>query len=277
MYYQKKRSPSTVGIFTDELGYKIGREQKLKIRLVDAIENEELRLVYQPILNTKDRAIFAFEALLRWQLDGEAIAPDEFIGIAEQYGQIRKIGTWVLRESCLAARRWQLMTDTYNEIAVSVNVSVIQMQDEKFKDVVKETLSESGLAPHCLYLEITESVFATDIEKLLQQVLALQKMGVKVSIDDFGTGYSSLAVMQDLAVNLVKIDRSFVNKVKTNGQSIVNAVMNIAGGLHFKVVAEGVETLEQMDQLESLGVDYLQGFYFSKPMEESAISNYLKS
>jgi EAL domain-containing protein (putative c-di-GMP-specific phosphodiesterase class I) len=102
-------------------------------------------------------------------------------------------------------------------------------------------------------------------------------MGVKVSIDDFGTGYSSLAVMQDLAVNLVKIDRSFVNKVKTNGQSIVNAVMNIAGGLHFKVVAEGVETLEQMDQLESLGVDYLQGFYFSKPMEESAISNYLKS
>tara|TARA_R110002073_G_scaffold173800_3_gene330940 strand:- start:19002 stop:20951 length:1950 start_codon:yes stop_codon:yes gene_type:complete len=276
MYHQKKRMPSSVGVFSDIIGYKISREQKLKARLAGALENQELRLVYQPILNTKDRSIFAFEALLRWQLDGEAIAPDEFICIAEQYGQIRKIGAWVLRESCFAAKRWQLMSDQYNEIAVSVNVSIIQMQDENFKDIVKEVLAESGLAPHCLFLEITESIFATDMDKLLQQVLVLQAMGVKVSIDDFGTGYSSLSAMQDLAVNLVKIDRSFINKIETNGQPIVNAVMHIADGLHFKVVAEGVETQEQMTQLVSLGVDYLQGFHFAKPMEEQDIITYLK-
>ena len=168
------------------------------------------------------------------------------------------------------------MSDQYNEIAVSVNVSIIQMQDENFKDIVKEVLAESGLAPHCLFLEITESIFATDMDKLLQQVLVLQTMGVKVSIDDFGTGYSSLSAMQDLAVNLVKIDRSFINKIETNGQPIVNAVMHIADGLHFKVVAEGVETQEQMTQLVSLGVDYLQGFHFAKPMEEQDIITYLK-
>ena len=277
MYYQKKRTPSTVGVFSDDLGFKISREQKLKTRLVEAIENNELRLVYQPILNTTDLSVFAFEALLRWQLDDEAIAPDEFISIAEQYGQICKIGAWVLKESCLAARRWQLMTNQYNDIGVSVNVSVIQMQEDGFEDIVKQALQLSGLAPHCLYLEITESIFATDMDKLHAQIIAFQKMGVKVSIDDFGTGYSSLSVMQDLAVNLVKIDRSFINNIESNGQPIVNAVMNIADGLHFKVVAEGIETIEQMTKLASLGVDYLQGFHFAKPMEEQDIASYLKT
>lgn len=277
MYYQKKRTPSTVGIFSDELGYKISREQKLKARLADAIEDNELRLVYQPILNTKDQSLFAFEALCRWQLDGEAVAPDEFISIAEQYGLIRKLGAWVLNQACVAARKWQMSSEHHQQIAVSVNVSILQMQDEKFTEIVQAALAQSGLEAGALYLEITESIFASDMEKLLQQVLALQKMGVKVSIDDFGTGYSSLSVMQDLAVNLVKIDRSFINKIDTNGKPIVNAVMNIADGLHFKVVAEGVETPEQMAKLASLGVDYLQGYHFAKPMEESDIASYLNN
>ncbi len=275
MYYQKKRQPSSVGIFSDVLGFKINREQKLKARLVDAIENQELRLVYQPILNTKDQSIFAFEALLRWQLDGEAIAPNEFIGIAEQYGQIRKIGAWVLKESCLAAKRWQELGPDFLHIGVSINVSVNQMQDENFTQVVQDALTESGVHAGYVYLEITESIFANDMEKMFEQVTALQKMGVKVSIDDFGTGYSSLSVMQDLAVNLVKIDQSFIQKIQSNGQAIVSAVMSIANGLDFKVVAEGVETAEQLSELLSLDVNFLQGFHFAKPMEEQDIASYL--
>ncbi len=277
MYHQKKRTPSTVGIFSDVLGYQIAREQKLKSRLNDAIENEELRLVYQPIIDIKKQSVFAFEALLRWQLDDEAVAPDEFICIAEQYGQIRKIGAWVLKEACLAAKRWQNRHPKFLNVGVSINVSVIQMQEVNFTRIVQEALSESGLHAGYVYLEITESIFATDMEKMFQQVTALQKMGVKVSIDDFGTGYSSLSMMQDLAVNLVKIDQSFIHKIESNGQSIVNAVMNIADGLHFKVVAEGVETPKQLEKLESLRVNYLQGFYIAKPLEEKDISSYLDS
>ena len=277
MYHQKKRTPSTVGVFSDILGYQIAREQKLKSRLNDAIENEELRLVYQPIIDTQSKSVFAFEALLRWQLDGEAVAPDEFICIAEQYGQIRKIGEWVLKESCFAAKRWQNRNPKFLNVGVSINVSVIQIQEENFTLIVQEALTESALDAGYVYLEITESIFATDMEKMFQQVNALQKMGVKVSIDDFGTGYSSLSVMQDLAVNLVKIDQSFIQKIESNGQSIVNAVMNIADGLDFKVVAEGVETPEQLEQLVSLGVNYLQGFHIAKPLEEKDISGYLDS
>lgn len=277
MYYQKKRKPSTVGIFSEVLGYKISREQKLKSRLNDAIENKEFRLVYQPIIDPKNRSIFTFEALLRWQLDGDAIGPDEFIGIAEQYGQIQKIGAWVLKQACLATKRWQESSVKYKDIGVSVNVSVIQMQEERFIDVVRHALVESNILPECLHLEITESIFASDTQKLFEQVNALQNLGVHVSIDDFGTGYSSLSVMQDLAVNIVKIDRSFINKIESNGQPIINAVMNIADGLDFKVVAEGVETQGQMDMLVSLGVDYLQGFHLAMPLEESDIIGFLGS
>ncbi|MFV1872326.1 MAG: putative bifunctional diguanylate cyclase/phosphodiesterase [Oleiphilus sp.] len=276
MYYQKKRRPSTVGVFSDELGYKITREQKLKTRLNEALENKELRLVYQPIIETQTQTIFAFEALLRWQLDGEAIAPEEFISIAEQYGQIRKIGAWVIRESCLAAKRWQMKHAQCRDIGVSINVSVIQMQEENFVDIVQRALTESGIAPGHVYLEITESMFASDLDKMLRQVTTLQSMGVKVSIDDFGTGYSSLSVMQDLAVNLVKIDQSFIQKIETKGQPIINAVMNISDGLDFRVVAEGVESPEQMAQLALLGVDYLQGYHLARPLEEDDLDDFFK-
>tara|TARA_R110002167_G_scaffold76592_9_gene213320 strand:- start:187 stop:2136 length:1950 start_codon:yes stop_codon:yes gene_type:complete len=277
MYFQKKRSPSTVGVFSDELGYKINREQVLKGRLYDAIENHELRLVYQPIIDTQTQLASSFEALLRWNLDGEEIVPDEFIRIAEQYGQIRKIGTWVLKEACLACKRWQDQDSRFRNVGVSINVSVIQMQEDNFTHVLQEALTQSRLQPEYVYLEITESIFASDINKLFQQVTAIQNMGVKVSIDDFGTGYSSLSVLQDLAVDIVKIDQSFIQKIESNGASIVKAVMNVAKGLDFKVVAEGIETQEQLDKLVSIGVNYLQGFHLARPLEEKDIRNFLDS
>jgi len=273
MYYQKKLMRSTVGVFSEQMEKLYSYELRLKNSLTTAIEKNQLRLVFQPILGSGDIKISAFEALLRWQLDDDNIPPDEFIPIAEQYGLIHEIGAWVLQQACEQAVLW----DVQQKVAVCVNVSVIQLQDEHFIDIVSDTLSSSQLPAELLHIEITESVFATDPTVISNQIKNLQVMGVKVSIDDFGTGYSSLSVMQDLAVNTVKIDRSFINKINNqgNGDAIISAVMHIASSLNFLVVAEGVENEMQADELIKLGVDYLQGFYYSKPIEVEDIASYL--
>ncbi|GDY25013.1 hypothetical protein AHAT_09030 [Agarivorans sp. Toyoura001] len=267
MYAQKKRSPCTVGVFSNQLEQKIHRELKLKDGLSQAIEKQQLSLAFQPILRAKDCQVVSFEALLRWQLDDEMIPPDEFIGIAEQYGLIRKIGLWVLDNACQIASSWP----NEQALSVCVNVSVTQLEDHDFVEIVKHALHASQLPPERLHIEMTESVFSSDILFLAEQIKAIQDIGVQVSIDDFGTGYSSLSTMQDLAVNTVKIDRSFVQRIDTNGYPIITAVMHIAQALNYSVVAEGVETEAQMNTLRSLGVDFLQGYYFAKPLPESQV------
>lgn len=271
MYYQKKQAPSSVGVFSEQMEKLYFHELRMKDGLTKAIEKQQLRLVYQPLVLSKDHKLVSFEALLRWQFDDENIPPDVFIPIAEQYGLIHEIGAWVLKQACLQASTW----DVELGVSVCVNVSVIQLNNECFIDTVDEALASSGLSAELLHIEITESVFESDTNFLSQQIKSLQVRGIKVSIDDFGTGYSSLSVMQDLAVNIVKIDRSFVNKMNGNGYAIISAVMNIASSLDFLVVAEGVETEAQAKGLSSLGVHFLQGYHFSKPMEVGNISNFL--
>jgi diguanylate cyclase (GGDEF)-like protein len=271
MYYQKKQARSTVGVFSKQMEKLHSRELYLKNGLTKAIEKQELRLVFQPIIRSENYETMAFEALLRWQFEGENIPPDEFICIAEQYGLIHEIGAWVLKSACWQASQW----DKAHQSAVCVNVSVIQLQDEQFISIVDEALSSSNLPATLLHIEITESVFASDISIISQQIKSLQKRGIKVSIDDFGTGYSSLSVMQDLAVDMIKIDRSFVNKIESNGDAIISAVMHIAASFDFLVIAEGVETEIQAQKLLSLGVHFFQGYYYSKPIEADAIASYL--
>lgn len=271
MYYQKKQMRSTVGVFSKQMEKRYSHELRLKDGLTEAIEKQQLRLVFQPIIRSEDLKTAAFEALIRWQIEGENIPPEEFIGIAEQYGLIHEIGAWVLEKACLQASQW----DIAQQVAVCVNVSVIQLQDENYINIVKKALSSSLLPAELLHIEITESVFASDIIVISNQIRRLQAMGIKVLIDDFGTGYSSLSAMQDLAVNMVKIDRSFVNKINSNGDAIISAVMHIASSLDFLVVAEGVETEVQAQVLLKLGVHYLQGYYYSKPLEVENISSYL--
>jgi len=266
MYFQKNLDPGKAGMFSQSLGQKLYREQKLHNGLADAIEKNQLRLVYQPIVYANSHQVHLYEALLRWEFEGQAVAPLEFIKIAEQYGQIRLIGSWVLQQASLEAARWQQEND--DSPAVSVNVSVIQLQDDEFIDIVAGALNTSGLHANKLHIEITESVFASDKNRLIRQIKILQSTGIKVSIDDFGTEYSSLSVMQDLAVNTVKIDRSFVEKLETSGFAIIKAVVQIANTLGYSVVAEGVETKEQANLLFNLGVDSLQGYYFAKPIEQ---------
>lgn len=271
MYYQKKKARSTVGVFSEEMEKLHSHELRLKSGLINAIDNQQLRLVYQPIIQSKNYEIAAFEALLRWQFEDENIPPDEFICIAEQYGLIHEIGEWVLKSACLQASEW----NTDKHIAVCVNVSVIQLQSEQFISIVDDALSSSSLSAELLHIEITESVFASDINVISNQIKRLQAKGIKVSLDDFGTGYSSLSAMQDLAVDMVKIDRSFVNKINSNGNAIISAVTQIASSLNFLVIAEGVETEEQAHELLKLGVHYFQGYYYSKPIEVEYIPSYL--
>jgi len=273
MYYQKKQMRSAVCVFTEEMEKLFAYDLHLKNGLTKAIENKQLRLVFQPIICSKTLNIAAFEALLRWQLDDENIPPDEFIPIAEQYGLIHEIGAWVLQHACMQAKQW----DNKREIIVCVNVSIIQLQDENFIGIVEEALSSSLLPAELLHIEITESVFASDLVVITNQIKSLQSMGIQVSIDDFGTGYSSLSAMQDLAVNMVKIDRSFVNKVDSNGKAIISAVMHMSSALNFTVIAEGVETEEQSQALLQLGVHYFQGYYYSRPIEIDNIPSYLES
>ena len=274
MYNQKKLSPSSVGLFNNELGQRIIRENQLKIGLSKAIEKQQLRLVYQPIVAAKSHQVVAFEALLRWNFDGENIPPDKFIPIAEQYGLIINLGTWILQQSCIAAANWQALN--YDpQPSVSVNVSVLQLYDENFISIVKSALKGAGLTAENLTIEITESIFSNDKKIILKCIKTLQQMGVKVSIDDFGTEYSSLSVIQSLAANTLKIDRSFVNMLDTNGKVIIEAVKHMAVKLDYDVVAEGVETQEQADQLSALDIEMLQGYFFSRPLELDDVEGYL--
>jgi diguanylate cyclase (GGDEF)-like protein len=273
MYHQKKFKGSSVCVFAEEMEAEHLRELKLKNGLSKAIEKKELRIVFQPIVSPDRGVPVAFEALLRWQHGDENIPPDQFIGIAEQYGLILSIGEWVMFEACRAAVAWQ----AFRDLPVCVNVSVIQFQDSGFPEMVDRAIRASGLSPDCLHLEITESVFASDVKLLRRRIKAMQQRGIHVSIDDFGTGYSSLSVMQDLAVNTVKIDRSFINNLEGSGIAIVTAVIHAASIMKFDVVAEGVETEAQYRKLSKLGVHKLQGFYFSKPMEIEVLNAYLES
>lgn len=274
MYNQKKLNPSSVGMFNNELGQRIVRENQLKIGLSKAIKKQQLRLVYQPIVASNSHQVVAFEALLRWDFDGENIPPDKFIPIAEQYGLIISLGTWILQQSCIAAANWQALN--YDpQPSVSVNVSVLQLYDENFINIVQSALSNANLTAENLTIEITESIFSNDKNIILKCIKTLQQMGVKVSIDDFGTEYSSLSVIQSLAANTLKIDRSFVNMIDTNGMVIIEAVKHMAVKLNYDVVAEGVETKEQADKLLALDIEMLQGYYFSRPLELDLVEGYL--
>lgn len=272
MYFQKKTANGNAALFTDELGRQQAREAYLKEALAHAIENNQIRLVYQPIIDSTTYKATSMEALMRWQLNGENISPAEFIPIAEQYGLIKKLGAWALHQGCQEAQQWR----GNQSLALSVNASVKQLQDDDFMQIIDSALAKSGLAPRRLHIEVTESVFAADKEKLVEKILAIKARNVEVSIDDFGTEYSSLSVIQQLAADTVKIDKTFVSSLATSGSPIVKAVVNIAQAFDYKVVAEGVETKEQAEKLAKMGVHYLQGFYFARPMETAQLDSYLR-
>jgi len=249
-----------------------GHRAGLARGLSGAIGRHELHLEYQPIVASSDGRITGVEALLRWTHPSRGpISPAVFIPFAEQSGQIVDLGRWVLEQACADRQRWQRHSPAALEIAV--NVSVHQFMSADLARTVATVLADTSTDPSLLTLEVTESVFVRDQDRALVVLDELKRIGVKLALDDFGTGYSSLSYLNAMPIDAIKVDQSFVARLtdQPSSREIVNAIIGLAHGLGMSVVAEGVETLQQHDELTELGADLCQGFYFAKPMRATLL------
>lgn len=245
--------------------------------LRSAIDREQLRVYFQPLVRVADGSMTGVEALVRWEHPTMGLlSPDEFIPLAEESGQIMALGTWALREACRQVAEW---TPGFTPRELSVNLSAQQLGHPGLIDAIREALAATRLDPQRLCLEITESVLMDDVESSISALQELKRLGVRLAIDDFGTGYSSLSYLRRFPVDVVKIDRSFVAGLGSDSASdaIVAAVVNVAHALGFTVVAEGVETEEQLVALRALRCDCAQGFYWSRPGPAIALERWQQS
>ncbi|MCL4394317.1 MAG: EAL domain-containing protein [Chloroflexi bacterium] len=243
---------------------------ELETDLRQAVDKKELILHYQPIYALAESRLTGFEALVRWQHPGRGlVAPAEFIPIAEESGAILEIGRWVLTEACRQMRVWQLEFPADPPLTISVNLSVKQLGEPDLVLQVAQILKETGLEARLLKLEITESMFVKDAESTHSVLLQLRELGVEVQIDDFGTGYSSLGYLHTFPIDTLKIDRTFIGRIgkNGNGSEIVQSILSLAHDLGMQVVAEGVETLNQLNKLKTLKCEYAQGFLFARPVD----------
>ena len=229
-------------------------------------------LHYQPIVDLKTGAVTSVEALLRWHHpERGAVSPGTFVPVAEETGLIVKLGAWALREACRQVRAWQQTCAGCTQLRVAVNVSVQQLEHPTFPDYVAQVLGESGLAPTCLTLEVTESAIMKNDQRAQAALAPLKKLGVKLAIDDFGTGHSSFSRLGYLDIDVLKIDRSFIGTLGEGRSAleIVRAISTAATSLGLGVVAEGIETSEQCAALKNLPCEAGQGYLFSRPLPQT--------
>jgi EAL domain-containing protein (putative c-di-GMP-specific phosphodiesterase class I) len=246
---------------------------ELETELRRAIDEGELRVHYQPIVHLATGAIHEVEALVRWEHPERGlIAPDKFIPLAEETGLILPLGRWVLREACRQVSEWRKQFAGDSALIVGVNISARQLQQPELVREVRQALQETGLDPTSLKLEITETVLMADAGEAVARLASLKELGIQIAVDDFGTGYSSMAYLSQLPIDTLKIDRAFIGKMTDpDGVAIVQAVVTLAHSLKLRVTSEGIETLEQWEQLRLLESDYGQGYYFSRPLKADAI------
>ena len=275
MYHAKAEGKARCKVFTADMHAQALRRLELENELRLAIEREELKLYYQPKVQLSTGKIVGMEALVR--LDHPTFglsSPKEFIPLAEEVGLINSLGRWVLGEACAEARRWQEQYPAAPPLVTSVNLSMVQFQGSDLVPEIAEILRQTGLAPSCLELEITERVVMEDVEYAIDVLEQLKKLGIKVALDDFGTGYSSLEALRRFPLDALKIDKVFVDGVSKSqkDKAVVQLVIDLAHGVGIQAIAEGVETVEQLTQLRAMGCDQAQGYYFWKPLmgEEAA-------
>ncbi len=285
LHAQKDRGGAGVMFFSTEMRTSVEQRALIKTELEGALEREELFLCYQPIVDAKSEAVSGMEVLLRWRHPRLGlVSPAVFIPVAEATGLIVSIGHWVLRTACAQARAWE--RQGLAALPISVNMSAHQLRAPHLADMVLSVLSDCNLPPDRLVLEVTESAIMENEEHAAKILDELHTRGVRISIDDFGTGYSSLARLRELPIHAIKIDRSFVKHLPgaRADTAIVRAIVAMAHSLELKVVAEGVETREQLatlralDQGEATGlcVDQIQGFLFSRPLDRQSMRRLLK-
>jgi diguanylate cyclase (GGDEF)-like protein/PAS domain S-box-containing protein len=279
MYQAKALGKAQYRIFDKDMHARAVSLQQLESELRGAIGREELRVHYQPTVSLESGRISGFEALVRWQHPERGlIPPADFLPNAEDTGMIIEIDRWVLRQACKQMRQWHDLLPSSREIKISVNLSCKQFMQLDLAAHVARTLSETGLAPQSLRLEITETVVMEDGDRAMKVLDELKALGVEVSLDDFGTGYSSLSYIHRFPVTTLKIDRSFIERIggHENGE-IVRTVIAMARNLGMEVIAEGVETVEQLLKLRAIDCHQAQGFYFSKPVTSEAAAVLLQN
>lgn len=267
MYQAKKSGRNQCQFFSDVINAKLNERVSIESGLRGAEERNELELLYQPIIDNNTGQIVICEALLRWKAnDGGYIMPDIFIPIAEDTGLIKPLGEWVIQQAC---KDLQYLHQTVNPaIKFAINISPNQLQEANFSQIVASTLDDYQISPDMLELEITESVLIQDLGETKKNLDTLCHQGMHLSIDDFGTGYSSLGYLQKYPFSTLKVDRSFVSQIEKNNNNakLTETIITMAHSLGMKVVAEGVETIEQQQFLKACQCDYFQGYLFSRPV-----------
>jgi predicted signal transduction protein with EAL and GGDEF domain/AmiR/NasT family two-component response regulator len=278
MYHAKNCGKNNAKLYSSSLTMQIMSHVKLEVGLRKALQNDELYLLYQPQLDVRSSEIVGVEALVRWRhAERGVISPTEFIPLAEETGLIVPIGEWVLRTACSQARAWQKLMR--RPVRMAVNLSAKQFKDENLSQIVLSALHDTGLDPRLLELELTEGTLMDDAKATLATLEQLRGIGVYLSIDDFGTGYSSMNYLKRFDVRALKIDRSFISGLPQDSENaaITRAIIAMAHGLKMVVVAEGVETGEQLVLLEEYGCDLVQGFYLGRPAPADTVTGMLQS
>jgi diguanylate cyclase (GGDEF)-like protein len=278
MYHAKKAGRNTYSYFTEQMNAQIARRVSLEAQMHGALERGEFAVYYQPKINISNNKITGTEALLRWSNPALGnIAPAEFITIAEQTGKIIELGEFVLKTAIRDTV--ELQTKYAPDLTVSVNLSPRQFRDLNLVNFIENTIKQNFFPARCLELEITEGVLLNGYEHLDNSLKRLNQLGVNIAMDDFGTGYSSLSYLRKFPFNVLKIDKSFVNEITFNAsdRTLIKAAVAMAHGLNLRVVAEGVETAEQFSYIKELGCDYVQGYFFSKPITFAEMELFLQS
>ncbi|UOF92584.1 EAL domain-containing protein [Fodinisporobacter ferrooxydans] len=273
MYAAKERGKNKFYVYTQELHNEYSRRLEIENALREAVENEQFEIFYQPIIDVKTGHVASLEALIRWNRPEYGfVSPTEFIPIAEETGQIISIGRWVARSVCRQIKNWQQLG--YSLVPISINVSGMDFQLPDFMERFKEIVNEGEIDPKWIEIEITESALMNDIQHAMQTLKDLKEMGVRCAMDDFGTGYSSLSYLRKFPVDKLKIDRSFVKDISNQeNQAILRNIIQLARNLRLLVVAEGVETQEELRFLQSEMCDYVQGYLYSQPISAAGIED----
>ena len=277
MYHAKDEGRNNFQFYAESMNVAISERFALENKLRKAIESGELLLYYQPQVDMRDRTIFGVEALVRWNHpDKGLLSPKTFIPLAEDTGLIVPIGEWVLRTACAQNKAWHAAG--FEQLQVTVNISSSQFRQKNFLETVTKALNDTGMDPSCLELELTESIFMETTETTISTLKALKAIGARISIDDFGTGYSSLSYLKRFPIDTLKIDRAFVRDITTDpdDRAIVKAIIAMSHSLNLRVIAEGVETTQQLSLLSQQGSDGIQGHLFSPPLPPHSFLELLK-
>ena len=278
MYMAKNRGKGCYALFEADMHDSLMKRIELETDLRAAIEKKEFTLHYQPIIDLQSGRMTGMEALVRWNHPKRGqIQPMEFIPTAEETNLIIPLGRWILEEACMQARQWQNQYDCETTLSITVNLSSRQFKDNSLIETVTGALSKSGLPPESLILEITENTMLENSEATGKKFHELRDLGIRLAIDDFGTGYSSLSYLQRFPIDILKIDKSFIDKINDSreGAAVARAIITMGDTLRLKTIAEGIETGEQITKLQNLGCELGQGFLFAKPLDKHDMNTFL--